>query len=295
MLMTIIALTLCAICITSAYFLIKKVQINKELENNNEKLYNIYSSLKERIEESRSSLEVLQHQEQMSDNAFQHYFELLEKKYSEVDADYQRKMAELEEVNDLRKQEIAEQLAFEKQELEKLKATRISAIQAFSREDDLSKYCLELSEIDKNDILRIRTIRPLLVKPRALDMLIWQTWIQKPFKTLINNIVGVKDKCGIYKITNLQTKECYIGQSRTIKDRWVDHMKCGLGIDTPAGNKLYAAMQKYEVWNFSFEVLEECPPEHLNEKEKYYIELYSSLEVGYNSNKGIGELKWQKS
>ena len=40
------------------------------------------------------------------------------------------------------------------------------------------------------------------------------------------------------------------------------------------------------LWNFSFEVLEECPKEDLNEKERYYIQLYQSKEYGYNSTAG---------
>jgi hypothetical protein len=62
-----------------------------------------------------------------------------------------------------------------------------------------------------------------------------------------------------------------------------------LGIDAPAGNKLYDAMQKDGVWNFSFELLEECPRASLNEKEKEYIEIYDSYNLGYNSNRGIGK------
>ena len=117
-------------------------------------------------------------------------------------------------------------------------------------------------------------------------MLIWQTWFQKPLKALSANVVGATDAMGIYKITNIKTKECYIGQAIHIKDRWVEHVKCGLGIDTPAGNKLYKAIQEFGLWNFSFEVLEECPREQLNEKEKYYIDLYSSYDYGYNSTRG---------
>ena len=46
-------------------------------------------------------------------------------------------------------------------------------------------------------------------------------------------------------------------------------------------------MQQYGLWNFSFEVLEECPRDQLNEKERYYINLYQSYDFGYNQNKGI--------
>lgn len=282
----IIILALSSLSLFLSWLLIKKVVKNKQVEKDNIKLCNIYSSLKEQINESKEHLLTLKEQENTSDAAFRTYFELLEKKYAEVDNEYQDKINNLNNKFLEEKDILDAEVTLAKEELEKIKATRTAAIEAFKREDYLSSYCLELPESDINDIIKIRTVRPMLSKPRALDMLIWQTWVQKPFKTLITNIVGLQDKCGIYKITNVKTKECYIGQSRTIKDRWVDHMKCGLGIDTPAGNKLYAAMQKYEIWNFSFEVLEECPPQQLNEKERYYIGLYSSSEVGYNSTIG---------
>jgi group I intron endonuclease len=41
-------------------------------------------------------------------------------------------------------------------------------------------------------------------------------------------------------------------------------------------------MQDEGLQNFSFEVLEVCPREQLDEKEKYYIELYQSVIYGYN-------------
>jgi hypothetical protein len=41
--------------------------------------------------------------------------------------------------------------------------------------------------------------------------------------------------------------------------------------------------------NFSFELLEECSREELNEKEKFYIGLYQSDQYGYNSNAGINK------
>lgn len=64
-------------------------------------------------------------------------------------------------------------------------------------------------------------------------------------------------------------------------------MKCGLGIDTPVGNKLYQAMKENGPENFTFEVLETCPLEQLNEKERFYIDLYQAKDFGYNSIAGI--------
>ena len=79
---------------------------------------------------------------------------------------------------------------------------------------------------------------------------------------------------------------CYIGQSVDIAKWWKDHAKCGLGIDTPASNKLYKAMQEDGLHSFSWELLQTCDRDELDEREKYYIELYQSKEYGYNSTAG---------
>lgn len=45
-------------------------------------------------------------------------------------------------------------------------------------------------------------------------------------------------------------------------------------------------MQTDGIENFSFELLVECPKEDLNKQEKYFIELYQSNVLGYNSTSG---------
>ena len=81
-------------------------------------------------------------------------------------------------------------------------------------------------------------------------------------------------------------RDGYIGQSVNIQDRFKQHVKCGLGIDASATNKLYKAMQQDGVWNFSFELMEECSRTELNEKEKFWIQMYQSDIYGYNSTSG---------
>ena len=61
---------------------------------------------------------------------------------------------------------------------------------------------------------------------------------------------------GVYKITNKLSGMSYIGQAKDIRERWREHLKCGLGIDTPSNNRLYQAMLKDGVDNFTFELLE---------------------------------------
>ena len=93
----------------------------------------------------------------------------------------------------------------------------------------------------------------------------------------------------MWYITNQKTNLIYIGQAVDIATRWKNHAKAGLGIDTPANNKLYKAMAEDGLESFSFELLEECNRQDLNEKERFYINLYQSDQYGYNSNSGINK------
>jgi hypothetical protein len=51
-------------------------------------------------------------------------------------------------------------------------------------------------------------------------MLIWQTYWQPLAKKVFPIILQDKTKMGIYKITSLDTEECYIGQAVDIYKRW---------------------------------------------------------------------------
>lgn len=88
-------------------------------------------------------------------------------------------------------------------------------------------------------------------------------------------------KIGIYKITNKINGKCYIGQSKNIYKRWKQE-KLGC-----VNEHLKFAFKKYGFENFSFEILEECEINVLNERETYYIDLYDSCnrEHGYNKIK----------
>ena len=45
-------------------------------------------------------------------------------------------------------------------------------------------------------------------------------------------------------------------------------------------------MNKYGIEHFSIEQIEECPPDVVNEREKYWIEYYGSFKYGYNATLG---------
>lgn len=177
--------------------------------------------------------------------------------------------------------------------LQTLKQTRKAAYQAILRQKEIKNkaddYRLVPSNIELSDIKKLEKVKLELAKPRILSMLIWQTYWQPLAKVKFPIILKDKTKMGIYKITNSQTGECYIGQAVDIYKRWNQHCKAGLGIDTPPGNKLYKAMQEYGLQNFTFEILLECNRDELNEKEKYFISLYQADTYGYNSNIGVNK------
>ena len=260
----------------------------------NETILSENNKLTTQIEEGKKHLSTIQNaidnQQEMSSNAFKNYCDILEKKYKEVEEEHDMEIEALNTAYSNLQLKLLREADEVRSDLDKIKATRTAAIEAARREKDIESnltfYCLDISDADKIDIAKLEALKPSLNKPRVLSMLIWQTWFQKPLKALSANVVGATDVTGIYKITNIKTKECYIGQAIHIKERWAEHAKCGLGIDTPAGNKLYKAIQEFGLWNFSFEVLEVCPQNQLNEKEKYYIDLYSSYDYGYNSTRG---------
>ena len=279
---------------------IEKIMVSNQLND----LQNEHKREKERLQDLQNTINTtIDNQNQLAQTAYKNYCENLENKKRIKEQEILESEEWLNKALEKHQEEVLNNMEIldskykkEKdkieEDLEQLKATRAAIIQANIKEKEIEEnstfYCLTISEIDKADIKMLENIKPQLNKPRVLSMLIWSTFFQKPMTTLCNNIIGTSTVTGIYKITNQVTKECYIGQSVDISKRWKDHAKCGLGIDTPAGNKLYKAMQTYGIWNFSWEVLEQCSKDLLDEKEKYYIDLYDSYNFGYNSNTGIG-------
>ena len=212
-------------------------------------------------------------------DAFRYFWETLEKDYIRIEEDFDKKIALLQKDYNI-----------QEEKLNKIKATYAAAKEAQLREEEIALqsdfYSLHLTQLEQDTITLIEDLKPRLPEPRVLCMLIWSTFYQKQMTGLCNNILGPNIVCGIYKITNKKSGLCYIGQAINIADRWKQHVKCGLGIDTPAQNKLYKAMQKDGITNFTFELLEKCSKAELNEKEKYYISLYQSYDCGYNSTGG---------
>ena len=89
---------------------------------------------------------------------------------------------------------------------------------------------------------------------------------------------------GIYKITNTITGDFYIGSSKNVKRRWIEH-KAPSNWNKHPNIPLYHDMQKYGVDKFVFEILEVVEIDSLKEKEQKFIE---TLKPTYNSNRAKG-------
>lgn len=309
----IIILILLGITIYSTYRAYKIKQevkeINKEVEEENKKIEQKHdwltkcrNELEQKIQEEAAQLQGITQAIQNSQNAseqtvaacqraFEQYMQVLENDYHKIDMEYDQLIRNLENAYNDAQDKIKIAIDKEQNILNNYKNTRAAAMQAQLKEQEIKEklefYCLHPSENDKDDIKELERVKPKLHAPRILSMLIWSTYFQKPMTALCNNILGTSIVCGVYKITNQKTNMCYIGQAADVAKRWKDHAKCGLGIDTPANNKLYKAMQEDGLWNFSWELLETCSRDLLNEKEAFYIDLYDSCAYGYNSNSGI--------
>ena len=170
--------------------------------------------------------------------------------------------------------------------LNDLTAKLTSAVEAAKRAEELrlkqDYYRLQLSAVDVDEIKRLREVTPYLRDSEPLNKVIWKVYYEKPYTDLIGRVIGNGTHTGIYKITNIENQMCYIGQAANLADRWKQHIKRGIGAETPTRNKLYPAMLEIGVENFTFEVVEECDRVLLNEREDYWQDYFHAKEFGYS-------------
>ena len=94
-------------------------------------------------------------------------------------------------------------------------------------------------------------------------------------------------KIGVYKITNIKNQQCYIGISSNVFKRWHTHINNIYNDKCPEKDKaLYRAMKKYGVENFTFQIIEFCSENELQQKEIQWINYFNSYHNGYNETVG---------
>lgn len=93
----------------------------------------------------------------------------------------------------------------------------------------------------------------------------------------------------VYKITNIQNNKVYIGQTiRPIEQRFKRHINDALNniLDTHFAR----AIKKYGKENFIIEQIDTAQTQdELNQKERYWIQYYNSVNEGYNETDAISK------
>lgn len=245
----------------------------KELDSEINKINNDKEELQEKYSKNLETFK------QNLQYASEQYADTLELTFIQAEKDFDKKQNLLEK----EKQQIIE-------DINTLKESLNAGVKARLREEEKKKkldfYKIELTNSEILDIKRIQDFALSLNNPLILNKLIWTTYYQKRISALCNKVLGVNKKMGIYKITNLETGQSYIGQSVNVADRWKMHCKLSCETGAAATNKLYKNMYDYGLWSFSFELLEECERAQLNEKEAFWISMYQTDLYGLNSTKG---------
>ena len=210
--------------------------------------------------------------------------------YQKAVEDFEAELAEIKAESALQfSQEMQikqEQLDQATQTLQDMQAKVAAAVEASKRQEEMESqqnfYRIQLSDIDLEEIEKLRAVEPYLRNKEALNKIIWKVFYEKPTTDLIGRVIGNTVQTGIYKITNIDNQKCYVGQAVNLGDRWKQHIKKGLGADPPTRNKLYPVMKSIGPENFTFEVIEICDRSLLDSREDYWQEYFKAKEFGYS-------------
>lgn len=276
--------------------------IKENLQEQVSKTQSEYNSISARKDEIKNSLNDL---EEQSNSAAEKFFENARKNAQEAfEQEVQNLVLNLEKDREEAKNtylkttqecvlEFQEKIDEKRQELIKIqekinqeKENVDAAVEAAKRRQEMENqqdfYRLILIQEDIVEIKRLREVLPYLRDKTPLNKVIYKVYYEKPLSDMIGRVVGTGQHTGIYKITNLNSQKCYIGQAVDIANRWRQHVKRGVGAEDWTRNKLYPAMYSLGVENFSFEIVEECERSKLNEREDYWQEFFHAKDYGYS-------------
>lgn len=281
------------------------LQIQNQLNEKISNLNNDYNSLIKEIDFLKDKKKILddnyqqaslnaemycQKANELASEKFAQSAEQMAQRYQQAENNYQQEyLKAIEESTKeytnliIQKQEELNKIS---QELVEAKAKQNAIVEANKRAEEVKQkeqfYKLNLSEIDIEEIKKLRSIIPYLRSAEPINKVIWKVYYEKSYTDLIGRVIGQGIHTGIYKITNIESQKCYIGQAVNIADRWKQHIKRGVGAEAPTRNKLYPAMYELGPEQFTFEILEECDKSLLDSREDYWQEFYQAKEFGYS-------------
>ena len=249
----------------------RKKELNSDIAaqiENVEKLKQSYESTKEEFEKK-----YLLEQEQWI-SARQDEYVKMQEEFTEQFRDTNR-----------RKLDAARELDAKLNELKSAASAAVEVAKRHAEEENFIEFhSLAMGQNSLNDIRRLEEIVPSISTEagEAIAKVIWKVYYEKPYTDLVGRVIGSGRHTGIYRITNINTKMCYVGQAVDIADRWRQHIKRALNAEPRTQNKLYPAMYQEGLEKFTFEIIEECDQSKLNEREDYWQDFYKAKEYGYS-------------
>ena len=96
----------------------------------------------------------------------------------------------------------------------------------------------------------------------------------------------------VYKIINTVTGDFYVGSSKDVKRRWMQHKRPSTW-NKCKNNPLYLDMKKYGLDKFSFQILAEVEIGQLKETEQRFIEKLQPIYNNYNA-KGLNVKRYKE-
>lgn len=269
----------------------EKAKTYKQTQNEwLQQVQNLKESYERQREEITSSIKehTLKEQQVMTEKLLQKQQEIekevrtLDDKYNLTVVDYENKMFDIRCKFETEEQDLNSQVIQKRNEINAL-------IEQFKKDEEARKeadfYRIPITPAAQNDINKLKGVAAQLNNPITLNKFIYKEYYEASFNAMCGRVLGENaDKSGIYKITNIKNQMCYIGQTKAgFKNRWRTHVKRGLGCEEQTNNRLYDALKKEGIENFTFQVVEFCGKDRLTEREKFYISMYQSKNYGYNS------------
>lgn len=271
-----------------------QTETNSELKARRQKIDETIALLEEKKKLVERSVEdTISNKQQIIDTRLKAYYEKKLQEYDEKTTEDKFKLLDyVQEDYDYEINKYENQLAAIKQELAEQEAKRNAINEQLRRQKEIEEaenyHRICLTDSDKSDIQYLLSIAPNIRNQQLLYKMIWSEYIQKPFNTMLRNVLGATEpKNVIYIITNTKTKEVYIGKTKAeVSKRWTEHIKSSLSIGTLSSARIHDAL--FNHWDeFTFDVLERVPNDaDLNAREKYYIDFYKSNIYGYNIKAG---------
>ena len=211
-----------------------------------------------RVIKARELEDEFKKKKEQKENNFKQFCDEIDSKKEEIGKEFEEIMELLEDFRK-RREVVNSQILREKEAQENT---------------DFYRICI--SDEDKNDLNLIKEIENRFNNKEVLHKAAYDCYIRRPAQEMIKRVIQGDKVSGIYCITYIPTGEIYIGRSTDIANRWVEHTKSAFSLGSIAHSSLHTKMARDGIWNFTFQILEKVDKDKLNEREKYWINIYGS-------------------